>query len=403
MGQSGSIPQDNTITNGTIGPVGPIGPPGPPGPEGPPGPPGPEGPLGPLGPQGPIGLTGPIGTMGPRGLTGLTGPAGPAGPANGTMGPIGPQGLVGPTGPMGTLGPIGLTGLTGTMGPRGLTGTLGPIGLTGPVGPAGPTGLTGTMGPIGLAAIKNILLTDTSGTLSFNLLDGTSARIPSNFTSQLIQGSSLWCADGSLCNIPNNNTGISFNTNGTSIYTTSDNKLNIKAPNGLSIYNGNTLQATVSDKLMIGTMDIVKEITDLKNKTQKLNSSGDISSDRIAIGQWQLITDSWSTDDTNRSFYLKKISGNNQGDKMIVKADGTIISPPNDIQLQYRKLQFGDWGITGSWWGDDNSDRSIYIEKNRGENQGGKMTIKASGNVESGRHFISADNFYSNSKTKWLL
>lgn len=75
---------------------------------------------------------------------------------DGKPGPIGPQGVQGPQGIQGQQGPIGPIGPQGPQGPQGVKGDVGP---TGPAGPAG----------------KDFDKTRT-----------------------------LWCADGQLCQTPNN-------------------------------------------------------------------------------------------------------------------------------------------------------------------------------------------------------
>ncbi len=259
MGQGGSIPDVQNYGVGTMGPIGPMGP---------------LGPVGPIGTMGPMGLPG---TMGPIGLTGPIGPQGQTG-MDGTMGPIGPMGLIGTMGPIGPMGPQGPA--SGTMGP---------------MGPAG------TMGPIGLAAIKSISVLNTIGTLGFTLNDGTVNPIPSNFTSELVKGNSLWCADGNICSLPDNKNTIVFGTTGSNISARPDG-------NGLIFNAKGRLSKFYSDQTILDDTRLINglgpHMINFYLKTNKCFDSGNIGTSGSNTGEWECNVNS-----KNQHWYYHPLTG----------------------------------------------------------------------------------------------
>jgi hypothetical protein len=225
---------DSWVNVGQIqGPAGPIGATGATGATGSTGPAGATGDVGPQGPQGIQGLQGPSGAdgaTGPQGLQGLQGTAGSAGP----QGPQGETGLTGATGPQGPAGPIGATGATGATGAQGLQGLQ---------GPAGATGATGAQGPAGSANISgttNYITKFTAATTGGNsqLFDnGTNVGLGTTNPTQKLH------IDGSDAALRLTGTGsfgsgsrITIGDEGyTFIEETTDDFLNISAPNQLSI------------------------------------------------------------------------------------------------------------------------------------------------------------------------
>ncbi len=303
--------------------------------------------------------------------------------------PPGPQGIQGPQGVQGPQGPKGesITDISVQNGIFKVTTSSGEVFQAPAGGPPGPQGV----------GIKSIGLDNSDGSLKFNLTDGTSSGISTQFTSNLLESNTLWCGgtSGNLCVLPPTKKGIDWGYGGSRII--DNNELTVYTDNNLKFNIANTSVGQMTkDGLYYKGRDILGELDELKKKTQKFNNDGNISSDRINIGDWSIITDSWSTDDGNKAMYFKKIVGNNQGDKMIIKANGDITSPPNDVSLQYKTVKIGDWRATGTWWGDDNAARALIIGKKDGQNSGDKILIKADGSVEA------VDNFYSRRWQKWL-
>lgn len=162
---------------------------------------------------GPQGNIGPIGPKGDKGIQGLIGPIGPIGP-KGDQGVQGIQGLFGPIGPKGDKGD---QGLIGPIGPKGDTGIQGIQGLIGPIGPIGPKGPPGPSGSI---------------------VNPESLR-------QSLQPRSLWCADGQMCQTPQNSPGTFIagdaaiqNNKGLYFSTITNGQITDKS-NGISLKNGN--------------------------------------------------------------------------------------------------------------------------------------------------------------------
>lgn len=191
------------------------------GPQGLKGDTGDTGPQGPQGPAGQDGATGATGPQGPQGIQGIQGETGPQGP-QGETGPQGPTGPTGPTGPAGTAasitvgtvtasvpgsnpaitnsgtstaavfdfvlprgeqGPKGDTGDTGPQGPQGVQGETGATGATGPQGPAGNDGVSPTATVTQTSTGATITITDSQGTTTANVTNGTDANVPIATTS----------------------------------------------------------------------------------------------------------------------------------------------------------------------------------------------------------------------------
>lgn len=130
---------------------------------------------------------------------------------------------------------MGLASLAGLIGPQGPKGPQGPLGPQGPVGPMGPKGSNGEV------------------------------------TNDFLKRNSLWCADGQMCSIPLDKTGIDFG--GAQIYNSINAKGNlsdfkISTVNDLYI-NGNTLHIT-QDKLYSNSRDILAELDIVKKQIQTL-------------------------------------------------------------------------------------------------------------------------------------
>jgi microcystin-dependent protein len=172
---------------------------------------------------------------------------------NTTFGPFmvkGSQGSQGPQGPVGPIGPTGSSGIGISTASIDNIGNLtftktdnttfgpfmarGPQGLTGQQGPQGPTGQQGLPG-IGISSANM----DTAGNLIFNKTDNTTfgpfmvkgqqgpagptgptgpagnMNTPENIA--FLQGKTLWCADGQICNVPTNTLSVISNTSGSAI------------------------------------------------------------------------------------------------------------------------------------------------------------------------------------------
>lgn len=298
----------------------------------------------------------------------------------GPTGPQGPQGIQGAQGPKGdSIADISVQ--NGIFKVKTSSGTVFEAPAGGPPGPQG-------------TGIKSISLDDIGGTLSFNLTDGTSNKVSSQFTSKMIQDNSLWCS-GTHCRIPLTKKGIDWGYGGSRI--TDEGELTIHTDNNLyAKVGGNDTVKVTKDALFVQNRNILEELDTLKAKTSKFNTSGDVAADRIRIGQWEFLTDSWNTDDGNRALYVKKVTGNNQGDKLVVRADGTVIAPQNDVELSYKAIRMGDWRAVGTWWNADDAQRAFLVKKEKGNNQGDKLIVTADG------HVAASNDFFSRGSNKWV-
>lgn len=123
----------------------------------------------------------------------------------------------------------------GLVGPQGPQGPLGPLGPLGPIGPIGPQGISGEV------------------------------------TNEYLKANSLWCADGQICSIPSNKTGIDFGT--TQFYNSINAKgdlsdFKIKSQNDIYI---NDLLKITQKTVYINSRDILSEIDDIKEQINKIN------------------------------------------------------------------------------------------------------------------------------------
>lgn len=295
----------------------------------------------------------------------------------GPAGPQGPQGIQGPQGDS----IVDISVQNGVFKVKTSSGTVFEAPAGGPPGPQG-------------TGIKNISLDGELGTLSFNLTDGTSSQVSSQFTSKMIQDNSLWCS-GTHCRIPLTKKGIDWGYGGSRI--TDEGELTIHTDNNLyTRVGGNDTVKITKDTLFIQNRNILEELDTLKAKTQKLNSNGDIGTNNIWIGQWQILTSNWGDDNGDRAFIIKKAQGENVGDKLVIQANGVVKAPPSNVELTYNQIKLGDWTAKGTWWDNDDTKRAFVVSKDIGQNKGDKLIVTADG------HVAATNDFFSRGWNKWV-
>ena len=197
--------------------------------------------------KGDKGDVGETGATGPQGETGATGPQGEQG-IQGIQGEKGDTGDTGAKGDKGDKGDQGIQGIQGIQGETGIQGIQGIQGDTGPQGNKGDTGETGATGPAG---------SDGMSRFTFILHRGENATTGTSKTNTLVieRACTITKAYAYAKTAPTGTALIfDINKNGTTIWTTQTNRLQIATGSNLGTQTSFDTTSLVENDLL--TIDI---------------------------------------------------------------------------------------------------------------------------------------------------
>jgi hypothetical protein len=130
-------------------------------------------------------------------------------------------------------------------------------------------------------AIANLLTTNSTYK---DRIKGDTGSVASDAALQLqLQPKTLWCADGTMCDIPTGKQGIKFGAGASSIY--DNNNLNIRTTNNIFIENKN-----LKGYKLVGDQNII---------TGKLHVDGD-----LGVGQALQLPGNWNINSAQSRFYI---------------------------------------------------------------------------------------------------
>jgi hypothetical protein len=260
----------------------------------------------------------------------------------------------------------------------------GPYDIRGPQGPKGDKGDKGEMireinivegiltitttdgktftgnagGPKGDKGIGIKTISFNNGLMTITTDDNKTWSSSSNFISDTLKTSTMWCADGTctVAGVEKKDSNIVFGEK-------QKNKWIMHAPDrpettlafaptnaagngwdwerGVAIQNGGEVRA--NGKIFSAGRDILAELDVLNKKTAAFNDKGHVA-DRLRIGAWSIGDAHWFGDDGKRNLFIEKTDGNNQNSKMIIEASG-VVTIPDGIKLHNHK-KWVAWGTS---------------------------------------------------------